>query len=97
MTHEFKPECQLAINQFVDLARNWWNLPIKAFNYDNESAAGRTAEYGLTKDGIIVYHSPPGHPEMNGHAERAGGVIIQRMRMLMLGASSRRSYGPKQQ
>ena len=84
MTHEFKPECQLAINQFVDLARNWWNLPIKAFNYDNETSAGRTAEYGLTKDGIVVYHSPPGHLEMNGHAERAGGAIIVRMRMLML-------------
>jgi hypothetical protein len=84
MTHEVKPECQQAINQFVDLARNWWNLPIKAFNYDNENAAGRTAEHGLTSDGIVVYHSPPRHPEMNGHAERAGGVIIQRMRMLML-------------
>ena len=84
ITYKFKPECQLAIYQFVDLARNWWNLPIKAFNYDNETSVGRAAEYGLTKDGIVVYHSPLGHLEMNGHAERAGGAIILRIRMLML-------------
>lgn len=84
MTHEYKPECQLAINHFVQLAKNWWKLPIKAFNYDNEKAAGRPAEQSLTSDGIVVYHSPPRHPEMNGYAERAGGVIILRMRMLIL-------------
>ncbi|KAJ6030953.1 uncharacterized protein N7446_007597 [Penicillium canescens] len=84
LTHEYKPECQLAINQFVQLAKNWWNLPIKAFNYDNEAAAGRPAERSLTSDGIVVYHSPPRHPEMNGHAERSGGVIVLRMRMLMI-------------
>ncbi|KAJ5748146.1 uncharacterized protein N7511_009842 [Penicillium nucicola] len=84
MTHEYKPECQIAINQFVQLAKNWWNLPIRAFSYDNEAAAGRLAEQSLTSDGIVIYHSPPGHPEMNGYAERSGGVIIQRMRMLML-------------
>ncbi|KAJ5290653.1 uncharacterized protein N7443_010906 [Penicillium atrosanguineum] len=83
-THELKSQCQLAINQFVQLAKNWWDLPIKAFHYDNEKAAGRSAEWSLTSDGIVVYHSPPAHPEMNGYAERAGGVIILRMRMLML-------------
>ncbi|KAJ5318334.1 hypothetical protein N7476_004754 [Penicillium atrosanguineum] len=83
-THELKSQCQLAINQFVQLAKNWWDLPIKAFHYDNEKAAGQSAEWSLTSDGIVVYHSPPAHPEMNGYAERAGGVIILRMRMLML-------------
>jgi hypothetical protein len=83
-THELKPECQQAIMQFVQLAKNWWNLPIKAFHYDNEASAGRVSERSLTSDGIVVYHSPPGHPEMNGYAERAGGVIIVRIRMLML-------------
>ncbi|KAL2694975.1 hypothetical protein AAEP93_003441, partial [Penicillium crustosum] len=84
MTHEVKPECQLAINQFVQLARNQWNLPIKAFHYDNEAAAGKTAEHSLTSDGILIYHTPPGHSEMNGYAERSGGMIITRMRMLSL-------------
>ncbi|KZN94445.1 hypothetical protein EN45_046420 [Penicillium chrysogenum] len=80
----FKPECQLAIKEFVQLARNQWKLPIKAFHYDNEAAAGRAAEYSLTADGILVYHTPPGHSEMNGYAERSGGMIITRMRMLAL-------------
>ncbi|KAJ6018868.1 hypothetical protein N7522_000935 [Penicillium canescens] len=84
MTYELKPECQQAITQFVQIAKNWWNLPIKAFHYDNEVSAGRVLERSLTSDGIVVYHSPPRHPEMNGYAERAGGVIIVRMRMLML-------------
>ena len=84
MTHEVKPECQLAINQFVQLARNQWNLPIKAFYYDNEAVAGKTAEYSLTSDGILIYHTPPGHSEMNGYTERSSGMIITRMRMLSL-------------
>jgi hypothetical protein len=84
MTHELKPECQLAIKEFVQLARNQWKLPIKAFHYDNEAAAGKAAEYSLTADGILVYHTPPGHSEMNGYAERSGGMIITRMRMLAL-------------
>ncbi|OQD85533.1 hypothetical protein PENSOL_c040G03155, partial [Penicillium solitum] len=82
MTHELKPECQLAINQFVQLARNQWKLPIKAFHYDNELSAGRKSEYSLTSDGILIYHTPPDHPEMNGYAERSGSMIIMRMRML---------------
>ncbi|KAJ5504596.1 hypothetical protein N7463_007470 [Penicillium fimorum] len=84
MTHEVKPECQLAINQFVQLARNQWKLPIKAFHYDNESSAGKPTEYSLTADGILIYHSLPRHSEMNGYAERSGGMIITRMRMLAL-------------
>lgn len=84
MTHEVKPECQLAIKEFVQLARNQWKLPIKAFHYDNEAAAGRAAEYSLTADGILVYHTPPRHSEMNGYAEGSGGMIITRMRMLAL-------------
>ena len=84
MTHEVKPECQLAINQFVQLVRNQWNLPIKAFHYNNEAAAGKTAEHSLTSDGILIYHTPPGHSEMNGYTERSGGIIITCMRILSL-------------
>jgi hypothetical protein len=84
MTHEYKPECQLAIANFLVLAKNWWNLPLKAFSFDNEKAAGGGTDRSLTADGIIIHHSPPGHPEMNGFAERSGGIIIQRMRMLIL-------------
>ena len=84
MTHEVKPECQLAINQFVQLVRNQWNLPIKAFHYDNEAVAGKTAEHSLTSDSILIYHTLPGYLEMNGYAERSGGMIITRMRILSL-------------
>jgi hypothetical protein len=83
MTHEFKPECQLAINKFIAIAKNWWNLPIKVFQYDNESSAGLMADYHISNEGIIIHHPPPNHPEMNGYAERAGGVILTRMRMLL--------------
>jgi hypothetical protein len=38
----------------------------------------------LTEEGIVVYHFPPGHPGMNVYVERAGGMIIIRMRMLIL-------------
>jgi hypothetical protein len=54
------------------------------FNYDNKTSVGRVVEYGLTKDGIVVYYSPLGYLEINRHTERVGGIIIVRIRMLIL-------------
>jgi hypothetical protein len=59
-------------------------LPIKVFIYDNKASAGRSAEHSLSGEGIIIYYSPPGHPEINGYSERARGTIITRMRMLII-------------
>ena len=84
MTHELKPEYQLAINQFVQLARNQWKLPIKAFHYNNEAVARKTSEYSLTSDGILIYYTPPGHSEMNRYTERSSGMIITRIRILSI-------------
>ena len=82
MTYELKPKYQLAINQFVQLARNQWKLLIKAFHYDNELSAGRKSEYSLTSNRILIYHTPPDHPKINGYTERSGSMIIIRMQML---------------
>ncbi|KAJ6095006.1 hypothetical protein N7467_002519 [Penicillium canescens] len=54
------------------LASYHLNLPIKAFYYDNKTSVGRVSERSLTSDGIVVYHSPLGHPEINRYAERVG-------------------------
>ena len=82
--YEVKPECQLAINQFVQLVRNQWNLPIKVFYYNNEAVVGKTAEYSLISDGILIYYTLPGYLEINKYTERSGGMIITRIRMLSL-------------
>jgi transposase InsO family protein len=81
-THARKDECRLAVEQFISFIKNWWGIPIKAFHYDNEVAAGRMVEEWLALQGIIVFHSVAGQPEQNGPAERSGGVIIQMARKL---------------
>ncbi|KAJ5121714.1 hypothetical protein N7526_008651 [Penicillium atrosanguineum] len=61
-----------------------WDLLIKVFHYNNKKAIGRSAEWSLTSDRIVVYHSPLAHLEINGYAKRVGGMIILRIRILML-------------
>jgi Integrase core domain. len=72
------------VQKFIALVKNWWNLPIKAFHYDNETSAGAAVEAYLANCGIVVSHSIPGHPEQNGPAERSGGVILEMARRLRI-------------
>ena len=83
-THAWKSECREAVRKFIALVKNWWNLPIRAFHYDNEVAAGAIVEAFLNLYGIIVSHSIPAHPEQNGPSERSGGVIIGMARHLRI-------------
>lgn len=83
-THTFKSECREAVRKFIALVKNWWNLPIRAFHYDNEQSAGDNVEAFLNNCGIIVSHSIVGHPEQNGPAERSGGVILEMARHLRI-------------
>ncbi|KAJ5346869.1 uncharacterized protein N7506_000122 [Penicillium brevicompactum] len=64
-THEKKSGCQDAVKHFVAFAITQLKLPIRAFRYDNERAAGRTVEDFLRECGFIVEHSVVGTPEMN--------------------------------
>jgi hypothetical protein len=54
------------------------------FIYNNEASAGRSTKYSLSGEGIIIYYSPLGHPEINRYSERAGGTIIIYMRILII-------------
>ena len=83
-THTFKSECREAVRMFIALIKNWWNLPIRAFHYDNEKSAGNDVEAFLNNSGIIVSHSIADHPEQNGPAERSGGVILGMARHLRI-------------
>ncbi|KAJ5561490.1 hypothetical protein N7461_000251 [Penicillium sp. DV-2018c] len=83
-THAGKDDCRTAVERFIALAKNWWNLPIKAFHYDNERSAGKKTEDFLASQGIVVLHSVAGQPEQNGPSERSGGLIIQMTRNLRL-------------
>ncbi|KAJ5369326.1 uncharacterized protein N7496_009086 [Penicillium cataractarum] len=83
-THQFKWECRDAVRNFIALVKNWWNLPIRAFQYDNELSAGAETESFLSNIGIVVSHSIPYHPEQNGSAERSGSVILTMARHLQI-------------
>jgi hypothetical protein len=82
-THPQKNGCQEAVTSFVSQMRTWFNLPIRAFHYDNERSAGRVVEDFLTHCGFVIQHSISSTPKMNSFAERSGGVIIARMRSLL--------------
>ncbi|KAI1829116.1 hypothetical protein DTO027I6_9863 [Penicillium roqueforti] len=82
-THVKKKDCQWAVRKFIALIRNWLNVRIKVFHYDNERSAGNEVENMIEAEGCVIEHSPPETPEMNGPAERSGGVIIQMARVLI--------------
>ncbi|KAJ9481139.1 hypothetical protein VN97_g12361 [Penicillium thymicola] len=94
-THEKKNGCQDAVGQFVAPAKKQWNLPIRAFRYDNERSAGRTVEDFLSNEGFIIEHSVVGTPEQNGFAERSGGVVITVARTLIDDAGLRKNLWPE--
>lgn len=83
-THKARSQCRDAIRKFIALIKNWWNIPIKAFHYNNEAAAGAEIEGFLNNIGIVVSHSIPYHPKQNGPTERAGGVILTMTRHLQI-------------
>jgi hypothetical protein len=59
-------------------------LPIRVFHYNNKRSAGQKAEEHLSAEGVVIYYSPPGNLEQNLFSERAGGMIIRRMRILII-------------
>ncbi|KAJ6047199.1 uncharacterized protein N7446_012033 [Penicillium canescens] len=64
-THTKKNECQMAVRKFIAIAKNWLNINIKVFHYDNERSAGDEVEMMIENEGCIIEHAPPGLPEMN--------------------------------
>jgi hypothetical protein len=84
--HKEKNGVQEAVKGFTALFQRW-GLPIKAYKYDNERSAGRAVEDFLTDEGVIIEHSVVRTPETNSHAERSGGVILDRARALLIDAN----------
>lgn len=61
------------MREFVALAKTQWNLPIRAFRYDNERYAGRVVEKYLKDGRFVIEHSVVGTPEQNSFPERSFG------------------------
>ncbi|KAI2685533.1 hypothetical protein LCP963914a_4860 [Penicillium roqueforti] len=78
-----KSECQMAVRKFLALIRNWLKIEIRVFHYDNERSAGNEVESMIEDEGCTIEHAPPGLPEMNGPAERSGGMIVRNGRALL--------------
>ncbi|KAI2732946.1 hypothetical protein CBS147339_9998 [Penicillium roqueforti] len=79
-THVKKNDCQMAVRKFIALVKNWLNVRVRVFHYDNERSAGNEVESMIEAEGCVIEHSPPDLPEMNGPAERSGGVIVKMAR-----------------
>lgn len=81
-THVKKSECQMVVRRFLTLIRNWLNIKIRVSHYDNERSAGNEVEFIIENQGCIIEYAPPGLLEMNGPAERSGGMIVRTRRAL---------------
>lgn len=94
-THRRKNGVQKAVRAFTAMARNVWGLPIKAYRYDNERAAGNVVEDYLEMEGIVIEHSTTQTPEQNSYGERSGGVIIERARALLIDSNLPKELWPE--
>ena len=55
-THVKKKDCQWAVRKFIALIRNWLNVKIKVFHYDNERSAGNEVENMIEAEGCDQIH-----------------------------------------
>jgi hypothetical protein len=82
-TYTKKSDCQIIVRKFLALVKNWLKIEIRVFHYDNERSAGYEVETMIEAEGCTIEHSPPGLPEMNGPAERSGGMVVRTARVLI--------------
>jgi hypothetical protein len=83
MTHVSKNGCQEAITSFIAFAITWLQLPIRVWHSDNERSVDMRIHRQLEEMGCIHTFTVPYSPEMNGPAERSGGMLIKRARALI--------------
>ena len=94
-TYIKKSECQMAVRKFLALIRNWLKIEIRVFHYDNERSAGNKVESMIEDEGCTIEHAPPSLPEMNGPAERSGGMIVRNGRALLNGTNLPHNLWPE--
>ena len=82
-THTKKSDCQIVVRKFLALVKNWLKIEIRVFHYDNERSAGYKVETMIEAEGYTIEHLPPGLLEMNGPAERSGGMVVRTARVLI--------------
>ena len=94
-THIKKSECQMAVRKFIAIMKNWLGISVKVFHYDNERSAGNEVKTMIEDEGCTFENSPPNLPEMNGPAERSGGIIVRTARALMNDTGLPRNLWPE--
>ena len=83
-----------AVNGLVHWAKAQFDVSIKAFFSDNDTALGMDFQF-LSEDlGFEVLRSPRYADSQHGKPERAGGVIMSRMRSMLLVARLSQSLWP---
>lgn len=94
-THESKNGVQFAVKDFLPYARHVLGIPLKAVKFDNERSVSHDMERIIRENGFVIEHSVRATPEQNGHAERSGGVVIQRARSLLEDAGLPKNLWPE--
>ncbi|KAJ5642838.1 hypothetical protein N7490_006838 [Penicillium lividum] len=83
VSHEEKSGCQAAIRAFIAWGIRWLKLPFQVFHSDNERSVDHAILAAITALGCLHIFTVPHCPEMNGPAERSGGLIVKRARALL--------------
>lgn len=84
MTHPDKRGVRDAIKHFVKVVPQWFNVRLRALHTDNETTITEETRQWIAEQGLVFTTSVPHSAEMNGPAERSGGVIIMMMRKMCI-------------
>jgi transposase InsO family protein len=80
---------------FTAYIRRRFNYEVKILHTDNERALGETFKTWIKDNGYTVEYSAPYTPGQNGAAERSGGLIISKARLIRINANLPENLWPE--
>lgn len=94
-THQDKSEAQEIVQFVIKLIKTRYKRTVTFFRTDGERTLGNETKSFLVDQGITLETSAPGTSEQNGHAERLGGVILNKARAMRIAANLPESLWPE--
>jgi hypothetical protein len=80
---------------FTAYIRRRFGYEVRIFHTDNERALGETFDTWIKGNGYTVEYSAPYTPGQNGAAERSGGLIITKARLIRINANLPENLWPE--
>ena len=79
-----KSQAFQTVKDFIAFVKRQYNIDVKILRIDGERALNKQFTTWANRLGIVIERSAVYTPEQNGPAERSGGVILARARLLRI-------------